>query len=217
MVTGSFPETSPEVSDLSLIENIQKNHNRDSSLNQLIQRHSGIYFSIVNKFFPEARQGSAKLSIDRDLVYDSKDYVIYHSALNFDKDKGAKFSTHVGNQARYFCLSQINKARPMVPFEQKDFENIFADESEVHDKIDATIASKVIEIIKGMDDERVFEIFKLRYLESKGDRVTPWSQIYKRIPHAKTKKKHLTIQGCINLHNKAMKEIRKKIKDIKEL
>jgi hypothetical protein len=219
MPTGpnSAPKSESEVSDLTLIENIQNNVNRDAALNELIQRHSGIYFSIVNKFFPEARQSSAKLNIDRDLVFDSKDYVIYNSALTFDKDKGAKFSTHVGNQARYFCLSQINKAKAMVPFEPSEFENIFADETAIHDKIDESISSKVIEIIKDMPDERVYEIFRLRYLESKGDRVTPWSQIYKKIPHAKTKKKHLTIQGCINLHNKALKEIRKKIKDIKEL
>ncbi len=205
-----------EVSDLSLIEDIQKDVNRDYALNELIQRHSGIYYSIVNKFFPEARMASAKLNIDRDLVFDSKDYVIYTSAMSFDKDRGAKFSTHVGNQARYFCLSQINKAKALVPFEQSEFENIFSEESAVHDKIDESISSKVIQIIKDMPDERVFEIFRLRYLESKGERVTPWSQIYKKIPHAKTKKRHLTIQGCINLHNKALKEIRKRVKDIKE-
>jgi hypothetical protein len=219
MNTGEYSDSTPasEVSDLSLIENIQKNVNRDYALNELIHRHSGIYFSIVNKFFPECRMASAKLNIDRDLVFDSKDYVIYNSALSFDKDKGAKFSTHVGNQARYFCLSQINKAKTLVPFEQSEFENIFSEESAVHDKIDESISSKVIQIIRGMPDERVFEIFRLRYLDSKGERVTPWSQIYKKIPHAKTKKRHLTIQGCINLHNKALKEIRKKIKDVKEL
>lgn len=206
-----------EVSDLTLIENIQNNVNRDYALSQLIQRHSGIYFSIVNKFFPESRMGAAKLNIDRDLVFDSKDYVIYNSALSFDKDKGAKFSTHVGNQARYFCLSQINKAKAFVPFEASEFENMFSEESPVHDKIDASLSSKVIEIIKEMPDERVYEIFRLRYLDSKGERVTPWSQIYKKIPHAKTNKRHLTIQGCINLHNKALKEIRKKIKDLKEI
>lgn len=217
MVTGSLPKTESEVSDLTLIENIQRNRNRDLSLNELIQRHSGIYFSVVNKFFPEARQGASKLNIDRDLVYDSKDYIIYQSALSFDKNRGAKFSTHVGNQARYFCLGQINKAKPMVPFEKSEFENLFADETQVHERIDESIASRVIDIIRNMEDERVFEIFKLRYLESKGERATPWSQIYKRIPHAKTKKRHLTIQGCINLHNKAMKEIRRKIKHIGEL
>ncbi len=210
-------ENESEVSDLTLIENIQKNVNRDYALNQLIQRHSGIYFSIVNKFFPESRMGAAKLNIDRDLVFDSKDYVIYNSALSFDKDRGAKFSTHVGNQARYYCLSQINKAKAFVPFEQKDFENMFSEEAPVHDNIDASLSTKVIEIIKGMPDERVHEIFRLRYLDSKGERVTPWSQIYKKIPHSKTKKKHLTIQGCINLHNKALKEIRKRIKDKKDL
>lgn len=216
-ISGFFPQTEPEDSDLKLIENIQKNRNRDLSLNELIQRHSGIYFSVVNKFFPESRQSTAKINIDRDLVFGSKDYVIYQSALSFDKTKGTKFSTHVGNQTRYFCLGQINKAKHTVPFEKNEFENLFSEEAEVHDKIDASIASNVIEIIKNMDDERVYEIFRLRYLDSKGDRATPWSKIYKKIPHAKTKKKHLTIQGCINLHNKAMKEIRRKIKHMKEI
>jgi len=207
----------PEVPDLSLIENIQKNVERDKSLNELIQRHSGIYFSIVNKFFPESKNVSAKLNIDRDLVFDSKDYVIYQSALSYDKTKGAKFSTHIGNQARYFCLSQINKAKSFVPFEPAEFENMFVDESAaVHEKIDASLSSTVIDIIKHMPDERIFEIFKLRYLDSKGDRVTPWSKIHKKIPHAKAKGRHLTIQGCINLHNKAIKEIQKKIKRVKQ-
>lgn len=215
VISGSLDEQS-RISDLQLIENVQNNINRDSSLNELIQRHSGIYYSIVNKYFPESRQITSRLNIDRDLVFDSKDIVIYESALNFDPTKGAKFSTHVGNRARYFCLSQIGKAKQTVPFDSKDFENIFSDEQTIHERIDDTLSSRAIEIIRSMDDERVFQIFKLRYLDSKGDRVTPWSQIYKRIPHAKTKSKHLTIQGCINLHNKAMKEIRRKMKDVKE-
>ena len=207
----------PEIPDLDLIENVQKNVNRNQSLNELIQRHSGIYFSIVNKFFPESKAIATKLNIDRDLVFDSKDYVIYQSALSYDKTRGAKFSTHIGNQARYFCLSQINKAKNFVPFEPSEFENIFVDEAAVHEKIDASLSSKVIEIIRNMPDERIYEIFKLRYLESKGERVTPWSKIHKKISHAKTKGRHLTIQGCINLHNKALKEIRKKIHNIKEI
>ncbi len=205
------------VSDLDLIKGIQSNTNRDYALNELISRHSGIYFSIVNKFFPESRMASAKLSVDRDLVFNSKDYVIYNSALSFDDTKGAKFSTHVGNQARYFCLSQINKAKSLVPFEPSEFENMFSEEAAVHEKIDTALSTKVIEIIKDMPDERVYEIFRLRYLESKGERVTPWSKIHKQIPHAKSKRKRLTIQGCINLHNKAMKEIRRKIKDLKDV
>lgn len=206
-----------QVSDITLIENVQNNVQRDHALNELIQRHSGIYFSIVNKFFPESKNAAAKLNIDRDLVFDSKDYVIYQSALSYDKNKGAKFSTHIGNQARYFCLSQINKAKALVPFEPTEFENIFVDETaQVHERIDASLSTKVIDIIKEMPDERIFEIFKLRYLDSKGDRVTPWSQIHKKIPHAKAKGRYLTIQGCINLHNKAIKEIQKKIKRVKD-
>jgi len=203
-------------SDEQLISNIQEDVAKNESLEELISRHSGIYFSVVNKYFPDAKVLNSKLNVDVDLVFKSKDYVIYESALSYDKNRGAKFSTHVGNQARYFCLGQINKSGPYLPFEQNEFENIFSEDAAVHDKIDESLASKVIEVIKANPDERVYEIFRLRYLDSYGNKVTPWSKIYKKIPHARSKSKHLTIQGCINLHNKALKDIRKKVRGIKD-
>jgi len=207
------PKKLSESQDLDLIENIQKGQLTNESLKELIQRHSGIYFSIANRYFPENKAALSRLNIDRDLVFDSKDYIIYNSALSFDKNKGAKFSTHIGNQTKYFCLGQINRGKDLVPFEPKDFENIFSEEEvNVHERIDESISGKVLDIIKKIPDGRVYDIFRLRYLESKGDKVTPWSKIYKKIPHAKNDKKHLTIQGCINLHDKALKEIRRKIK-----
>lgn len=198
--------------DLSYIRKIKSGVEVDLSLNALISRHSGIYYSMANRFFPEQRV--LTLNIDRDLIFDSKDFIIYQAALSFDETKGVKFSTHVGNQARYFCLGQINKSREFVPMESSDFENMFSDEDgvEIQEKIDVALSGKVMEVIKEIPDERIYEIFKLRYLEAKGRRVTPWSKIYKKIPHLRDKNKHLTIQGCINLHDKAMKEIRKKIK-----
>jgi len=215
-VTGYGGGGDAEVSDIDLIESIQNNTDTDASLKELIARHSGIYFSIVNKYFPESRAASSRFNIDRELVFNSKDLVIYNSALSYDKDRGAKFSTHIGNQVRYFCLGQINKSKTLVPFEPKEFENIFSEESEIHEKIDKNISTRIVDIIKQIPDERVYEIFKLRYLDSKGKRATPWSKIYKRIPHAKSKGRHLTIQGCINLHNKALKEIRRKVRDLKD-
>lgn len=208
-------KTESEVSDLTLIENIQNDIDRDASLSKLIQRHSGIYFSIANKYFPEGKKHL--MNVDRELVFNSKDYVIYNSALSFDKTRGAKFSTYVGNQARFFCLGQINKSSQYVPFEQSDFENIFSDETTVHENIDTSLSTKMMELIKGMPDERIYEIFRLRYIESKGKRATPWSKIYKKIPHSRLKNRHLTIQGCINLHNKALEEIRKKVRRSKEI
>lgn len=204
--------------DVNYISKIKDGVDVDASLHELISRHSGIYFSMANRYFPDGKKFNSHLNIDRDYVFNSKDYVIYQAALSFDQDRGVKFSTHVGNQARYFCLGQINKSRDFVPFESSEFENLFSDEDacEVQEKVDTALSGKIIDIIKEIPDERVHEIFKLRYLDSKGRRVTPWSKIYKKIPHVKDKNKHLTIQGCINLHDKAVKEIRKKMKRVKE-
>ena len=215
MSSDTTKRTEAEVSDVTLIDNIQNDINSDACLNELIHRHSGIFFSIANKYFQEGKKYST--SVDKELVFSSKDYVIYNSALSYDKNRGAKFSTHVGNQARFFCLGQINKSAPYIPFEPNEFENIFSEESNVHEKIDSSISLKMMDLIKKIPDERVHEIFRLRYIESTGRRATPWREICSKIPHSRLKGKHLTIQGCINLHNRALEEIRKRIKMEKDI
>lgn len=213
MVTGAFSPDG-EVSDFELIDSIKNNVDVEDSLKELISRHSGIYYSMVKRFFPRA---TSKVNVDMELIFGSKDYVIYDSVLSYDRTRGTKFSTHVGNQTRFFCLNHINKAKPYSPVEPKEMEKTVAEEEVIHDKIDQTISSRIVEIIKDIPDKRVQEIFRRRYLDSQGKRATPWSKIYKHIPHGRIKNKSLTIQGCINLHNKALKEIRRKIKDIKDL
>ena len=85
--------TDPELTDL-----IKEKDNEDA-LNLLIERHSGIYVDIVKKY------GSQSLpNTDIYDIISDKDYVIYKAALDYDENK-AKFSTHVGNKAKYLCFS----------------------------------------------------------------------------------------------------------------
>ena len=61
-------------SDLSLINNIKENNSGDSLL-ELIERHSGMYVHIVDKYIHKNSY------VSRDLIIDDKDFVIYQSAL----------------------------------------------------------------------------------------------------------------------------------------
>jgi len=54
-------------------------------------------------------------------------------------------------------------------------------------------------MIEESKDERVKKIFKMRY--KSGTRLTPWKKIAKNLG--------LSIQGCINIHNKHLQEIKR--------
>ena len=91
--------------DYQLVNNIKENKEADFSLKELIDRHTGIYLDIVNKYTQTANTTN-KL----DLI-DEKDYNIYQAALKYKSDKGTKFPTFLGNETKWICLNRNNKRR----------------------------------------------------------------------------------------------------------
>ena len=67
------------------------------------------------------------------------------------------------------------------------------------------ILDKVMKIVDTVPDDRIKTIFKLRYVEGKGNKVMPWKLISKSVG--------LSIQGCINAHNSMLKNIKEMIKE----
>jgi hypothetical protein len=57
----------------------------------------------------------------------------------------------------------------------------------------------IFKIVGKSNDTRVQKIFKMRY--SGKNKLTPWKKIAKKLD--------LSIQGCINIHNKYLEEIKK--------
>ena len=80
--------------DLQLINNVKKLQD-SSSVQELIDRHSGIYIEMVNKYLPNDMSGVIK-----DDVLEDKNFCIYDAAIKFDENKNTKFSTYVGNLDR---------------------------------------------------------------------------------------------------------------------
>jgi hypothetical protein len=68
--------------------------------------------------------------------------------------------------------------------------------TEIQNKEDIERIFSSIDLIK---DKRVKKIFKMRYKNNK--KLTPWKKIAKKLD--------LSIQGCINIHNKHLTEIKK--------
>ena len=180
--------------DLHLINKVKNIGDQDSVM-ELINRHSGIYIEMVNKYLPDSLEG-----VNKDDILDDKNFCIYDAAIKFDENKNTKFSTYVGNLARWKCLNIYNKN---VKFPQSSISEIY-DQSvscdpELKDIEKQEELKNIFKIINNSDDERVKKIFKMRYKD--GKKLTPWKKIAKKLD--------LSIQGCINIHNKHLTEIKK--------
>ena len=180
--------------DLLLISNVKKS-NDEGSLKELINRHSGIYVEMVNKYLPDSMDG-----INKEDVLEDKDFCIYDAAIKFDETKNAKFSTYIGNLARWKCLNIYNKN---IKFPQSSISEIYdksvSCDSELKNIEDQEELKNIFKMIEDSKDERVKKIFKMRY--KSGTRLTPWKKIAKKLG--------LSIQGCINIHNKHLQEIKR--------
>ena len=183
-----------------------KDENDESALHELISRHSGIYVDMLKKF------GYNSLSFNQisDIMQD-KDYVIYKAALEYNPEK-AKFSTHLANKTKYMCLTQKTKNKKnlrLVSFEEREEQkkNNQQDRSKRPDEncVFNDSFKRILNLIFKHKDKRVKQIFKMRY---GGDRkLTSWKKIAKKLD--------ISIQGCINIHDKAIKEIKSKIENEK--
>lgn len=189
--------------DLELIDNIKNNINVEENLTNLVDRHSGIYLDMVNAY-----SSTDNPFIDRDELIKDKDYKIYSAALNFDKDRGAKFSTYLGNETKWHCLNSYNKNKRKPVFNSEHIENMpenpNINEESMAETLKKDLFDKVLSIIKKHPDKRVEKIFNMRYIIGTKNKVMPWKDIGDKM--------ELSIQGCINIHNSAVEHIRQHLK-----
>jgi len=190
--------------DVKLTENLKNNVEPEASLKELVDRHSGIFLDIVNNYVPNNSPTCHK----QDII-DELEYYVYNAGLKYDQTRGAKFSTFLGNEAKWLCLNQHHKNKKYLLASSTESEFIFENkcvdtEDEKKPHLNETLLVKIFEIIDAHPDERVRRIFKLRYVDPEFNKLTPWQKIGKELK--------MSIQGCINIHNSAITVIRKGLK-----
>ncbi len=191
-------------SDVKLTENLKNNVEPEASLRELVDRHSGIFLDIINNYVPNNSPTCHK----QDII-DELEYYVYNAGLKYDQTRGAKFSTFLGNEAKWLCLNQHHKNKKYLLSSSTESEFIFENkcvdtEDEKKPHLNETLLVKIFEIIDAHPDERVRRIFKLRYVDPEFNKLTPWQKIGKELK--------MSIQGCINIHNSAITVIRKGLK-----
>jgi len=140
--------------------------------------------------------------VNRDFILDDKDYTIYQSALDYNPDKNSKFSTFLANQTKWKCLNAINAMK------NKRFSSIDKVYNKISDEDDSCeILSKMeaFDVFNSMleqeNDPRVKKIIDIRY-NTTNNRLVPWRTASEELK--------LSIQGCINIHNKFIKKVKHK-------
>lgn len=185
--------------DPELTKMVKEDQNQEA-LVELISRHSGIYVHMIKCF------GAKSLTQNQiDDLLDEKDYNIYKAAIDFDESK-SKFSTFLANKTKYICLTQktLNKKKKIVSsYDDIDFSQV---SSSLEPDQECSLNEgyeRIINMILKHQDERVKTIFYERYFCGERGKLKPWKEIAKKV--------NLSTQGCINVHDRTLKEFRKKI------
>ena len=71
-------------------------------------------------------------------------------------------------------------------------------------KLDLDSFSSIMNIVQTYADERIYEIFKLRYIEGYKNKVMPWKMVSENL--------NMSIQGCINIHDATISKLQNKLK-----
>lgn len=186
------------MNESQLIKKIKK-ENCSESLKQLENMHGGLCVKIIKKYLNQLNDKNFSIE---DMLKD-KVYVVYQSALSFDPKRNIKYSTWLGNQIRYFCLNTLNKNKNNLCLDNEKIKYLVEKKQieESNTQMDQSKLDYIFDIIQNMKDKRIEKIFKMRYFDSK--KLKAWNEIGKKL--------HISTQTAINIHNKALEFLNKKI------
>ena len=176
--------------DETLISNIKKNFKKNESFKQIVERHEKLYYKIISQY----TKGISKEFYLQ--MCSDKEYYIFEYLKDYDESKQSKFSTYLSNRLKWKLIKDYhnNKKVQFLPINE-EITNTKCPEC----KNDLLLLVK--DFLLNQKDERVYKIFELRYFSGLGDKLTPWHEIAKEI--------RLSSQGCIDIHNKFIKKLKK--------
>lgn len=185
--------------DIKLVNRV-KNDSCSESVNVLIEKHSPLCYNILQKFYPLL----SKKGYSKDEVFNDKNFLIYKSIQTFKPSKKTKFSTWLGNFTRYHCLNMLNskKKQFLLSIEDDSIKNLIQ-KQEQQEPEPSNIEEYVSYILEDLKDDRIKKIYMMRYFSKDGKKKT-WKHIASKLG--------VSSQTVINIHNKAKKILKTKLK-----
>lgn len=187
-----------------LIKKIKRD-NCNESLKQLAEMHTPLCMLMVRKYINTLSNSSFSLEDFEKEIF----LLVYDCAKSFDLRYKVKFSTHLANNVRYYCLNYIHKSSKYVLQEPEKLN--FQIENKQIEK-EETNKQETLEyihhILGQISDIRIKSIYDMRY-DSNRRKCRPWSEI--------AKKMGMSTQQVINLHDKTLKILKNKLKSDVEI
>jgi RNA polymerase sigma factor (sigma-70 family) len=181
--------------DETLIKKIVNNQ-CSKSLEELVNRHSGMIFNIGKKYCNSC-------SLDLHELNDNRYWIIFNAVKSFNPMKGSKFSTWLGNQIRFFCLNYKNKNNKLITTENNILEFLL---NEINKKNNISnqkeLVNLIIDLFNNISDPDTKNAIYYRYFYNK-DRILNYSEIAQIL--------NVTPQTVLNWHNKFIRFAKKKL------
>jgi RNA polymerase sigma factor (sigma-70 family) len=183
------------VKDESLIKKII-NKQCSKSLQELVDRHSGMIFNIGKKYCNSC-------SLDISELNDNRYWIVFNAAKSFNATKGSKFSTWLGNQVRFFCLNYKNKNSKLIPIENEQLEFFINNFSKSDEKKNQKeVINNITDLFNQISDPNTKNAIYYRYFYNK-ERILNYSEVAEIL--------NVTPQTVLNWHNKFVRFAKKKL------
>lgn len=189
-----------EKTDQVLVNSVKSKADNEA-FNEICRRYENIFYKICQKYVNVLINSG----VNPQDIFDEKHYIIFHCVTTYDPSKNTKLSTWIGNYARYLCLNAINARRFILPTTDEDIKKRIEEAQVTQQYLQGSTTHRedfnyILNILSQLKDERITQIFKLRY---SGNKLI-WSKVAKKVG--------ISTQTAINLHNKGLFLLRRKIK-----
>lgn len=184
------------LTETELINNI-KNEGCSDSITELMRRHLNIVHSVMHKFCNKNKH------IDLKELLEDK-YLIFNNAVNTYKfDKKTKFSSWLYCCSRFHCLNSNKDIDKTINLESHDIDLI--NNRYYIDGYCSNTENRnyIFNILNQIPDNRIKQIFKMRYYDGRGHKLKTWAEISNVLKLSQTR--------VIELHEKGRLILNKKI------
>lgn len=196
-----------KLEDYELVKNIKQN-GCAQSFEELVNRHNQLYYSVVQKFFLKRRAHLNPQDL-QDLLDDL--YIVFNEVINkYNPDKKTKFTTFLYYMTKFHCLNTHKKIVQEISFENKDIDSINEKSNRYYtfNNDMEEINNHLFHILDKMKDKRIPKIFRRRFMDLDGNKLTSWNSIAGEMG--------LSVTGIINLYQRGQKFLYQKVNKNKQ-
>ena len=178
-----------------------KTHGCEKSFLELCRRYENVYYKICQKY----RHALVNAGVQPEDVYAEKDLIVLKCAQSFDPSRKTKFSTWLGNYAKFTCLNYVNSKKYIFNSDSDELQDFIEVSQSVspHTQNLNEEFEILISTLDELKDDRIKIIFRMRYFYDKKKDGT-WKNISEELG--------MSIQTAINLHKKGLVLLKNRLK-----